>query len=176
MDDQNKNMILAMVLSLLVFSVWMILFPVPEPAAPTDPASTSGQVAGQTAPAGDLLVPATEVAPSGTPDTQDMRAADEAGRIEIDTPALSGSISLLGGRFDDLALKGYHVGLSKDSPIVTLLRAQGQADAYYALYGWVPGGQTTAAEVPGQNTIWTLEQGEVLTPDSPVTLKWDNGQ
>jgi len=166
MDDQNQNLILAMVLSLLVIGTWTLLFP-PEPVAPPTEVVTTQAEPGIVPPAGD--------AEAAAPDTQDMAASEEAGRIEIDTPALSGSISLLGGRFDDLSLKGYREDLSEDSPIVTLLRAQGQAHAYYALYGWVPGGQTGSEDVPGQNTIWTVEKGETLTPDSPITLKWDNG-
>ncbi|WP_421702735.1 membrane protein insertase YidC [Aliiroseovarius sp.] len=166
MDDQNKNLILAMVLSLLVIGTWTLLFP-PEPVAPpTEPVTAQTE--------GSIVPPAAD-AETSAPDTQDLAEAEEVGRVEIDTPALSGTISLLGGRFDDLSLKGYREDLAEDSPIVTLLRAQGQAHAYYALYGWVPGGQTVSEDVPGQNTIWTVEQGETLSPDSPVTLKWDNG-
>ena len=29
--------------------------------------------------------------------------------------------------------------------------------------------------VPGPDTLWSLESGDTLTPDSPVTLSWDNG-
>ncbi|WP_300519015.1 membrane protein insertase YidC [Aliiroseovarius sp.] len=166
MDDQNKNLILAMVLSLLVIGTWTFLFP-PEPATPPAAPAIPQSEAG--------IVPPAEGTGTAAPDTQDIAEAAEVGRVEIDTPALSGTISLLGGRFDDLSLKGYREDLSENSPIVTLLRAQGQAQAYYALYGWVPGGQTAAEDVPGQNTIWTVEQGETLTPGSPVTLKWDNG-
>ncbi len=169
MDDQNKNLILAMVLSLLVIGTWTLLFP-PEPVAPPAEPAVAQTEAGIVPPAAD--------SEAATPDTQDLAEAEEVGRVEIDTPpALSGTISLLGGRFDDLSLKGYREDLSEDSPpIVTLLRAQGQPpQAYYALYGWVPGGQTAAEDVPGQNTIWTVETGEILTPDSPVTLMWDNG-
>ncbi len=30
-------------------------------------------------------------------------------------------------------------------------------------------------DVPGANTLWTVEEGDTLTPDTPVTLGWDNG-
>ena len=35
MDDQNKNLILATVLSLAVILVWTVFFPAPEIVAPT---------------------------------------------------------------------------------------------------------------------------------------------
>ncbi|MBR9764934.1 MAG: membrane protein insertase YidC, partial [Rhodobacteraceae bacterium] len=52
-------------------------------------------------------------------------------------------------------------------------RPQGEPGGYYALYGWVGG--TNIENVPGAETLWSLESGDVLTPDSPVTLSWDNG-
>ena len=47
MDGQNnKNLILAMVLSMLVITVWMFLFPPPEPAQdPNAPTTAEGQAA-----------------------------------------------------------------------------------------------------------------------------------
>ena len=42
MDDQNKNLILATVLSFLVILTWFILFPPPEPVAPPQPATVTG--------------------------------------------------------------------------------------------------------------------------------------
>ncbi|HHC29355.1 MAG TPA: membrane protein insertase YidC, partial [Rhodobacterales bacterium] len=46
--------------------------------------------------------------------------------------------------------------------------------AYYALYGWAPGGNLEQGDVPGALTEWTLEEGETLTPDTPITLAWTN--
>ena len=36
--------------------------------------------------------------------------------------------------------------------------------------------QGTSAPVPDPSTKWTKSEGDVLTPTTPVTLKWDNGQ
>jgi YidC/Oxa1 family membrane protein insertase len=44
------------------------------------------------------------------------------------------------------------------------------------VYGWAPAGSLDAAAVPDANTLYTLESGVQLTPNSPVTLKWDNGK
>ncbi|MHA6267503.1 membrane protein insertase YidC [Aliiroseovarius sp. CAU 1755] len=168
MDDQNKNLILATVLSFLVITGWMILFPPAEPVGETGAAVTE-QAAGQ-----GQLAPAAPVPPSAATTTDVTQQQANVGRIKIDTPELSGSISLLGGRLDDLKLKDYHVELSKESDIVTLLRPTGEPEAYYALYGWTPGGQTALEDVPGPSTIWTVEKGVKLTPETPVTLRWDN--
>ncbi|MFP3541832.1 YidC/Oxa1 family insertase periplasmic-domain containing protein, partial [Pseudomonas sp. SIMBA_044] len=70
--------------------------------------------------------------------TETQTVADTP-RLEINTPRVEGSISLTGGRIDDLKLKDYRETLDDDSPIVTLLSPAGDANAYYALYGWAPG-------------------------------------
>jgi len=56
-------------------------------------------------------------------------------RIRIETPALTGSISLKGARFDDLFLKGYRQELDNPAP-VELFRPEGVQYAYFAQTGW----------------------------------------
>jgi len=176
MDDQNKNLILATALSFLVILGWFFFFPPPEPdttgTAPTEEVSqTAPQAeapATPTAEAGDAAAGASTGAPQET--------AADAPRVPIDTPRLTGSISLLGGRIDDLSLKDYRVSIAPDAEIVRMLKPVGEAGAYYALYGWAPGAGLTPDDVPGPNTEWRLDGGETLGMDSPVTLAWDNGK
>ena len=179
MNDQNKNLILATALSFLVIMVWFVLFPPPE--APQDDAATTTQTTSQT---GDVVTGDTALAPTAadastadaTPGAVEAEPeADDAPRIAIDTPKLEGSISLRGGRVDELMLKGYRETLDPDSPIVTLLSPTGSDHPYYALFGWAPGSGLSPDQVPGANTLWQAQSGATLTPDTPVTLTWDNG-
>ncbi len=174
MDEQNKNLILATLLSFLVITVWLMLFPPPEPQQDLTPPSTTEPAGADasTPPAADIAGAEAPQADQAPPATDTLGAAP---RIGIDTPELEGSISLLGGRIDELRLKLYRVDLSEGSDIVTLFRPQGQDEAYYALYGWAPAGDLGFENVPGATTLWQLEQGRTLTPSSPVTLVWDNG-
>lgn len=177
MDDQNKNLILATALSFVVILIWFVLFPPPEPET-VEPAPT---VAEGTATPGDIAVTpgvadTPGAAPGTTPVTEDAAAsASDAARIAIETPRLSGSISAQGGRIDTLALKDYRETTDPDAPIVSLLRPVGTPGAYYALHGWAPGQGLAAADVPGPNTEWQIAGNATLTPDSPVTLTWENG-
>ena len=181
MDDQNKNLILATALSFLVILVWFLLFPPEEPQTPpaADPTATTAPATGtdgvaQTPPAaedGTAATPPVMTDPTQTRDT----ALSEAARLDIETDRLTGSISLTGGRIDDLSLKDYRETIEPDSPIVTLLSPAGASNAYYALYGWAPGGDLGFDAVPGSSTDWRIETGDTLAPDSPVTLIWDNG-
>ena len=172
MDDQNKNLILATVLSFLVIMIWFVLFP-PTDQAVVDPATApqSVVVEGETATAPNSAGNGTTGAPEASAD----ETAAEAPRVTIDTPSLSGSISLRGGRLDELALRNYRETIEPDSPIVTLLSPTNTPAPYYALFGWAPGSGLSADTVPGANTIWTAPEGAKLTTDTPVTLTWDNG-
>jgi YidC/Oxa1 family membrane protein insertase len=166
MDDQNKNLILATALSFLVILVWFVLFP-PEEPAPL-PAT----------PAAETAIAPPAVATTGAADATpaDAAAPAEAARIAIETPRLTGSVSLAGGRIDDLSLKGYRETLRPGSDIVRLLRPVGGNNAYYTLFGWSPGGALDFADVPGANTVWTATGSATLAPGTPVTLRWDNGK
>ena len=166
MDDQNKNLILATALSFLVILVWFVMFPPPEAVVDTTPPAATIATDGTTPPAAD----STAGAPAAA------EPLPEAPRLTIDTPRLAGSISMLGGRIDDLSLKGYRETLDPASDIVRLLSPVGQENAYYALYGWAPAGALDFADVPGANTEWTLAAGATLAPGAPVTLRWDNGK
>ena len=171
MDDQNKNLILATALSFLVILVWFVLFPPPEPQAPTDsPVSEAQSVPGAAPLSGTGGTAATPL--DGTSTTA-LDGAD-APRVDIETPHLKGSLSLQGGRIDELSLKTYRVSLSEDAPIVQLFKPETQPEAYYALYGWSQGGALTVDDVPTPTTVWTLVSGDTLTPDTPITIGWDN--
>jgi YidC/Oxa1 family membrane protein insertase len=175
MDDQNKNLILATALSFLVILVWFVLFPPNEPTFDPNapPAITATDENGAVI---ALTPPTTATAPlMATPAETRAAALSEGARVTIDTPALSGSISLIGGRIDDLSLRNYDDTLAADSEIVRLLSPVGGPQAYYALYGWAPGGELGYDAVPGANTPWQLEDGDILTPSTPITLNWDNG-
>ena len=169
MDDQNKNLILATALSFLVILGWYTFFPPPEPEQAPETAISD------TAPAGDAALAPSASADAVADTAADDAEAPQAPRVAIDTPRVAGSISLQGGRIDDLSLKDYRETLDENSPIVKLLKPVGEAGAYYALYGWAPGSGLSLDDVPGANTIWSAPADAALTADSPVTLTWDNG-
>jgi len=167
MDDQNKNLILATVLSFLVILTWFLLFPPQTPVpATTDPATASATTGTATPAATPAAGDATLLATS---------AAAEVPRITVATPRLAGSISLQGGRIDDLLLTGYQTVLDGTEDVRLLTPIGGGGHAYYAVYGWAAADGLSPQAVPGPDTLWAVDTGTDLTPDSPVTLIWDNG-
>jgi YidC/Oxa1 family membrane protein insertase len=174
MDDQNRNLLLATALSFLVILVWFLLFPPPEDVATTaPPQETVTQQAD--APGIAVAPPAAGAEPGAAGLPAAPSAEPEAARVTIETERLAGSISLTGGRIDDLNLTGYRETLAADSPTVRLLSPVSGSESYYALYGWIPGGGLTFDQVPGANTEWRAVSGDRLAVGSPVTLEWDNG-
>lgn len=162
MDGQNKNLILATALSFLVILVWFVLFPPPEQVV--DPNAPAITAQGNQPPA----------LPGTTPGQAE--AAPETARVAVKTPRLTGTIALTGGRLDDLSLLDYNQTADEGSPIVRLLRPMGSANAYYALYGWQPGGALGFEDVPGAATEWRIASGTTLAPGQPLVLEWDNGK
>ena len=177
MDDQNKNLILATVLSFVVILLWYTVFAPPVPVAPVAPDS----VTTQDTVAAPTLAPSLpeSVAAAATAATAATELAS-APRVAIETPRLTGSISLLGGRIDDLKMSGYRETLDEDSPAVRLLAPVNStelnaAKPYYAVYGWSPAAGLDPALVPNARTLWTAPEGATVAPGKPVTLTWDNG-
>ena len=174
MDDQNKNLILATALSFLVILAWFIIFPPEEQVTPDAPAAEQTAEGTPTAADGTTTPGAADgSAPAASSGGDAPEAVADAPRLPIDTPNLVGSINLIGGRVDDVSLKRYTIDVDSEE-IVRLLSPVGEANPYYALYGWAPGAGLTPDDVPGDNTEWTVENGESLTPSTPVTLRWDS--
>uniref|UniRef100_A0A2A4YX36 Membrane protein insertase YidC n=1 Tax=OCS116 cluster bacterium TaxID=2030921 RepID=A0A2A4YX36_9PROT len=91
-------------------------------------------------------------------------------RVIIDSSRMSGSITLTGGRVDDIILKDYSVELNGEER-VRIFSPSGTEAPYYADFGWAP---VNGVVVPNADTVWTAS-GKTLSEASPVTLNWDNG-
>ncbi len=169
MDDQNRNLILASVLSFLVIVAWFFFFPPPEPVQTSAVEATDASRNQQTS-----ALPGVEKSTSSATG-QTVSTAEDAPRISIETQKLMGTISLKGGRIDDLSLLGYKVDLSEGAENVTLLKPVGEEGAYYATYGWAALSGVTSNLVPTPDTLWEVNGNNRLTVSSPVELVWDNG-
>lgn len=94
-------------------------------------------------------------------------------RISFDNGEVFGTISLRGGKIDDLTLGSYYKTLDKKNNVTLFTPRQTEA-ARYMDYGWVSSEKDLA--LPNSNTLWRVEGNKVLTPGAPVTLVWDNDQ
>ncbi len=176
----NRNYILAIVLSVLILVGWQYFYGMPQmerqraaqlAAQKTEQAATSVTPQPGAAP-GTPANPATGAPAQGLTREAVLAASP---RIAIDTPRINGSIALTGARVDDVRLATYHEKVDKSSPTIILLQPEGAAGAFYAEFGWVAGAGSTL-DLPNAKTVWSAEAGAKLTPKTPVTLSWDNGK
>ncbi|MDH4983307.1 membrane protein insertase YidC [Hyphomicrobium sp. D-2] len=185
--DHQKNLILAVVLSMMVLLGWQLFYAGPQMREEQQRQQSQRELSQQPEQAAasnkDGSVPAAPAAAgavpgAGAPVAANLPRAEAIGlspRVEIDTPSLKGSVALRGGRFDDVVLVKYHETVDPTSPNVVLFSPSESQHPYFAEYGWVPAAGTDT-KVPDRDTLWQLASGTTLTPSSPVTLSWDNGQ
>src|SRR6476660_6206342 len=190
--SDSRNTILAVILSGLVLIAWQYFYnvpqmekqraaqqaqseltkPAPQPGTTTAPATTP-QTGAATTPAPSANAPATNQPASAAPVSRDSAIASTP-RVKIDTPRVSGSISLKGARIDDLSLVQFRETVDPSSPPIVLYSPSGTAEPYYAEFGWVAAAGSTI-KLPDRDTLWQQEGSGSLTPSSPVVLKYDNG-
>ncbi|PCI55313.1 MAG: membrane protein insertase YidC [Alphaproteobacteria bacterium] len=101
-------------------------------------------------------------------------ALSQTPRISFDNGEVFGTISLKGGKIDDLSLSLYHKTLEKKEH-VTLFTPRKTETARYVDYGWVTSDKNV--DLPGASTLWQVQgNSQVLTPGAPITLVWNNEQ
>jgi YidC/Oxa1 family membrane protein insertase len=183
MNSDNRNVILAVVLSMIVLFGWQFFVAGPQ----LERQQRANEIAQQQqAEQAALAVPATSAdgTPVANPDQplSSQTFADRgtaiaaSNRVTIDTEDLAGSINLTGARIDDLRLEKYRETVDPASPIITLLSPSGAPGGYYVEHGWAPAAGATVT-LPDANTVWTVEgDATTLTAATPVTLRYDNGQ
>ena len=195
--EDNRNMLLAIVLSGLVLLGWNYFYGVPQVekqrqiAQTSAPVSTQAGAPGATAPGANIpganmpganisgtnvpglnaAAPGAPVPGAGAADTRES-AISRGPRISVETPRIFGSISLVGGRIDDVSLKAYRETVDPKSANIVLLSPANSPKPYYADFGWV---SATGVATPTASTLWSAGS-TALTPDKPATLSWDNGQ
>ena len=118
--NDNRNMLLAIVLSALVLIGWSLLS---DRFLPTAGPQTQQVENGKVTPAPQP----TADAPKAIRNRAVVLA--ESPRVRIDTPSLEGSINLKGARFDDLVLVSERETIAKNSPPVRLLSPAGSPRA-----------------------------------------------
>jgi YidC/Oxa1 family membrane protein insertase len=164
-DHNNKNFILAIVLSMAIIFGWQYFYAVPIAERAQQEAATS-----QTTPATTAQVPGSAQPVAVTRD----QALANSPRLKIETPELQGSINLAGAQIDDLHLTQYRETIDPKSPTIVLLSPAGSPNAFFAEQGFV-GATGTIARLPDSKTVWQAPAGSVLGVGKPVTLTWDNG-
>ena len=166
---ENKNVLLAVILSTAILIGWSFYFENPEEAQ-RKRAEIQGKTETQTsaqkpeAPQSSKINPAKSISRN--------EALKESDRVLIENKNLSGSISLRGALIDDIILKNYRETLDANSKPIVLLSPKKYEQGYFVESGWA----TTKSDVkvPDNNSLWQIKEGKKLTINSPITLEWNN--
>lgn len=156
-----KNLILALALSMLVFSYWQYFIENPR---------HEQEVLAKKLDAKPEQIKSNEEINESSKSREELLA--ESPSIQIKSGNLHGSISLKGLRFNDLVLAKYRETLEPGSKDVVLFSPPKSKDSYYAEIGWLS--EDSNLKLPLKDSLWSADRNE-LTPNNPVTLSWNNG-
>ncbi|MBB4199704.1 membrane protein insertase YidC [Rhodoblastus sphagnicola] len=177
MQNDQKNILLAMALSLMVIVGWNYFFATPKVQQARQTQSQLEQLGAKPQATPDPAAPTPEpgaAAPQQPAGVTRAEALAASPRIVIDTQKLSGTLALKGARLDDLSLKAYRETTDPSSPNIVLLSPSGAPDGYFLDLNYVaPRGATV--DLPKSDSLWKAD-AERLTEATPVTLTFDNGK
>lgn len=160
--ENQKNLFLAIVISMAIIFGFQLLVPQPE-RAPISEEQTFEENS-------------VELSIQNT-NTQIIINRDEvissSGRVIFDNGKIKGSINLEGGFIDDLVLEEFRETLDPTSDLIEFLNPLGSQDAYYLDTGWVSSDSTL--ELPNNKSIWKTDKTS-MGVDDPVKLFWTNSQ
>lgn len=160
MNPDNRNLIAAIALSILILIVYQLyLAPEPTQQAPTQDRGFTGQT-----------VENLPVSPETVATQLDVPAAATAPRVTMESPNIDGTISLAGGRIDDLRLTQFGEASLDDINRVALMRKSGEEDSYFAEINFL---NNESQRMVDRDAVW-LTNGDVLTPSSPLTIRHTN--
>ena len=163
MNQDNRNLVLAIVCSALLVIGYQIFYELPKQQALEEQALLEQK---------DLILTAPEqtsnnekIAETSIQQTEIVNAP----RITIDTPSIEGSISLAGARIDDIVLKNYTKTLDENSSKIRFFNRIDDTKPYFAEFGWIG---SEEINLPNSTSIWKTNQS-VLQPGKPVTLSYE---
>jgi membrane protein insertase, YidC/Oxa1 family, N-terminal domain len=180
--EKNRNYFIAIALSVLIVLAWQFLYMNPRMEAQQraeearqalqgDASQTSSPESPGAQSTGGGNLPGGPASGQAAVVTRDQALA-KSQRVQIETPALVGSINLTGARLDDLKLREYHETVDDSSPIITLFSPADTTDGYFTELGYIQ--NESIGATPGATTQWTLASGDKLTQQTPVTLSFTN--
>ena len=159
--ENQKNLFLAIIISMAIIFGFQLLVPQPERTPVTEDTNTQDSVSLDIQSATSAILLDRD------------QVLEETIRVKFDNSKIKGSINLEGGIIDDLVLEEYRETLDPTSDFITYLNPLGSQDAYYLDTGWVS--PDSAIELPNNKSVWKADKSSIGMND-PVKLTWQNSQ
>ncbi len=157
MNDMSRYLF-AIVLAMAVLFGWQLIFP-PEQREIIN---------------NEIIEQQDNIQLSVSPeDVQNYSEPCQEERVLIQSNKITGSINLCGAKIDEIFLKDFKTSTREDSDFVQFFNPKDSEKAYWVESGW-KAPKNIRYDLPGTDTLWVLEEGQTLTPDTPVIISWNN--
>ena len=161
----NKNVFVAIALSMSVLLFWGAFFETPKKQTSIQNQEKISDEENEITPSINQKIQKKSLS------RQD--ALSESDRVLIKNKNVEGSISLKGGILDDLSFFNYKKELNDDQRVV-FLNPKEIEDGYFVETGWTS--IKNEVNVPALDTQWKVKGNKLLSPGNPVVLEWDNNE
>ena len=161
----NKNVFVAIALSMSVLLFWGAFFETPKKQTSIQNQEKISDVENEITPSINQKIQKKSLS------RQD--ALSESDRVLIKNKNVEGSISLKGGILDDLSFINYKKELNDDQRVV-FLNPKEIEDGYFVETGWTS--IKNEVNVPALDTQWKVKGNKLLSPGNPVVLEWNNNE
>ena len=159
----NKNVFIAIALSMSVLLFWAAFFESPKPVSNNTPQ--------QQKKTNENIITPTINEPLKIDIVSREDSIKSSKRIKIENDSIIGSMSLEGGLIDDISFKKHKQNLEKNLNVEFLNPAQTK-DGFYVETGWTSIGNKI--KVPSKKSIWRVSENKILSDKEPVILEWNN--
>ena len=160
----NKNVFIAIALSMSVLLFWAAFFESPKPV--------KNNIDEQQKKTNENVI---------TPNINESLkinlvsredSLENSERVKIENESIVGSMSLEGGLIDDISFKKHKQDLENNLNVEFLNPAQTE-NGFYVETGWTSIGNKI--KVPSKKSIWQVRGNKVLSENQSVILEWNNG-
>ena len=161
----NKNVFIAIALSMSVLLFWAAFFESPRPV-------NNNTVQQKENNKENIITPnINETLKVNVISREDSIKSSE--RIKIENDSIIGSMSLEGGLIDDISFKKHKQNLENNLNVQFFNPAQTE-DGFYVETGWTSIGNKI--KVPSKKSIWKVNGNKILSDANPVILQWNNDE
>ena len=159
----NKNVFVAIALSMSVLLFWAAFFETPKKTNELSQNQEIKKNENTIAPNIDTSLKVKIISRE--------ESIQKTNRVKIENNNIIGSLSLKGGIIDDISFKNHKQNLENKKNI-EFLNPPETKDGFYAETGWT---SINKIKVPTKDSIWKVIGNNILTENQPITLEWNNG-
>jgi YidC/Oxa1 family membrane protein insertase len=162
----NKNVFIAIALSMSVLLFWGAFFETP---APVEKDQIKQNLQRKIENNNSLTPDINETLKIKSLSRED--SVNKVKRIKIENNSVIGSISLEGALIDDISFKKHKTNL-EDNKNVVFLNPKNTENGFFVETGWSSIGNKI--KVPSSNSLWTNVGNKILDQNNSITLEWNN--